>query len=104
MKEFELENMSREMPYKMPEYFLDDLTERVVAEIGREKRRHKQRRIYLMFASAAAVAAVVLLALLPFGFGGTGTGVPDYETISQCTSIDEIFQSISTNQPLVYIQ
>lgn len=103
MKEFELENMSREMPYKMPEHFLDDLTERVVAEIGREKRRHKQRRIYLMFASAAAVAAVILLALLPFGFGGT---VPVCPTMKPSPSAPALMRYSSPFQPmnLVYIQ
>ena len=35
MKDFDLEGLSREMPYKMPEHFLDDMTERVVAQIGK---------------------------------------------------------------------
>ena len=37
MKEFDLEGLSREMPYRMPEHFLDDLTERVVSKITKEQ-------------------------------------------------------------------
>ena len=33
MKDFDLEGFSREMPYAMPEHFLDDMTERVIAQI-----------------------------------------------------------------------
>ena len=42
MKDFDLEGLSREMPYKMPEHFLDDMTERVISQIGKQQR--KQRR------------------------------------------------------------
>ncbi|MBR6369870.1 MAG: hypothetical protein IKS24_02190 [Bacteroidaceae bacterium] len=104
MKEFDLEGLSREMPYKMPEHFLDDMTERVMSKISREqqeqRRRHKERRIYVLFASAASAAAVALLLIHPFKIGGPT--IPDYESISQCASIDEVFQSMSTDELGVY--
>ncbi|MBO7588017.1 MAG: hypothetical protein J6T18_01145 [Bacteroidaceae bacterium] len=102
MKEFDLEGLSREMPYKMPEHFLDDLTERVVSKISveQQKRHKKERRIYVLFASAASAAAVALLLIHPFKVGGPN--IPDYESISQCASIDEVFQSMSTDELGVY--
>ncbi|MBR4842087.1 MAG: hypothetical protein IK006_03190 [Bacteroidaceae bacterium] len=100
MKEFDLEGLSREMPYKMPEHFLDDMTGRVVSMIGKEQKRHKERRIYVLFASAASAAAVALLLIHPFKI--SGPSFPDYESISQCASIDEVFQSMSTDELGVY--
>ena len=69
MKDFDLEGLSREMPYKMPEHFLDDMTERVVAQIGKQRKHRTERRSVALFASAASVAAVALLFLHPFGGG-----------------------------------
>lgn len=99
MKEFDLESFSREMPYRMPEHFLDDMTERVVSQIGKQRKQHRERRIVALFASAASVAAVALLFLHPFG---GGLDIPDYESISQCTSVDELFQNMSADDLNVY--
>ena len=66
MKEFDLESLSREMPYKMPEHFLDDMTERVVSQIGKQRKQNRERKIYALFASVASAAAVALLFLHPF--------------------------------------
>ena len=44
MKEFDLENFSREMPFTMPEHFLDDMTERVVSQIGKQRKQKKERK------------------------------------------------------------
>ena len=100
MKEFDLESMSREMPFKMPEHFLDDMTERVVSQIaGQQRKQHKERKIVALFASAASVAAVALLFLHPFG---GGFDIPDYESISQCASIDEVFQNMTADELDVY--
>ena len=100
MKEFDLEGLSREMPYRMPEHFLDDMTERVVSQIaGQQRKQHKERRIVALFASAASVAAVALLFLHPFG---GGFDIPDYESISQCASIDEVFQNMTDDELDVY--
>lgn len=100
MKEFDLEGLSREMPYIMPEHFLDDMTERVVSQIaGQQRKQHKERRIVALFASAASVAAVALLFLHPFG---GGFDIPDYESISQCASIDEVFQNMTADELDVY--
>ena len=99
MKEFDLEGLSREMPYKMPEHFLDDMTERVVAQIGKQRKQHKERKIVALFASAASVAAVALLFLHPFG---GGLDIPDYESISQCASVDELFQNMTAEELGVY--
>lgn len=95
MNEFDLESMSREMPYKMPEHFLDDMTDRVMSQIGHEKKQRRDRKIFALFASAASAAAVALLFLHPFG--NSGFDIPDYENISQCTSVDELFQSMSAD-------
>jgi len=100
MKEFDLESMSREMPYRMPEHFLDDMTDRVMSQIGHERKQHRDRKIVALFASAASAAAVALLFLHPFG--NSGFDIPDYESISQCTSVDELFQSMSADDLDVY--
>jgi len=100
MKEFDLEGLSREMPYKMPEHFLDDMTERVVAQIGKQQhKQHRERRIIALFASAASVAAVALLFLHPFG---GGLDIPSYESISQCASVDEVLQNMTAEELGVY--
>ncbi|MBR4793552.1 MAG: hypothetical protein IK038_07795 [Bacteroidaceae bacterium] len=100
MKEFDLEGLSREMPYTMPEHFLDDMTERVVAQIGRERKHRSERRIVALFASAASVAAVALLFLHPFG--NSSLNIPDYESISQCASVDEVLQNMTADELGVY--
>ena len=100
MKEFDLEQMSREMPYKMPEHFLDSVTDRVISEIGKERRQKKDRKIFAMFAGAASAAAVAILLLHPFG--SARFDIPDYESISQCASVDEVFQTMSAEELGVY--
>ena len=100
MKEFDLESLSREMPYKMPEHFLDDMTERVVAQIGKQRKHRTERRIVALFASAASVAAVALLFLHPLG--SRGLNIPDYESISQCASVDEVLQNMTADELGVY--
>ena len=99
MKEFDLEGFSREMPYKMPEHFLDDMTERVLSQIGKQRKQHKERKIIALFASAASVAAVALLFLHPFG---NGMNIPDYDSISQCASVDEVLQNMTADELGVY--
>jgi hypothetical protein len=99
MKDFDLEGLSREMPYKMPEHFLDDMTERVVSQIGKQRKQNRERKIVALFASAASVAAVALLFIHPFG---GGLDIPDYENISQCASIDELFQNMTADELGVY--
>ena len=99
MKDFDLESLSREMPYKMPEHFLDDMTERVVSQIGKQRKQHKERRIFALFAGAASAAAVALLFLHPFG---NGLNIPDYDSISQCASVDEVLQTMSADDLGVY--
>ena len=44
-------------------------------------------------------AAVALLFIHPFG---GGLDIPDYENISQCTSIDELFQNMTADELGVY--
>ena len=100
MKDFDLESLSREMPYRMPEHFLDDMTERVVAQIGKQRKQHRDRKIVALFASAASVAAVALLFLHPFGT--SGLNIPDYESISQCASVDEVLQNMTADELGVY--
>ena len=99
MKDFDLAGLSREMPYRMPEHFLDDMTERVVSQIGKQRKQHKERKIVALFASAAGVAAVALLFLHPFG---GGFDIPDYESISQCASVDEVLQNMTAEDLGVY--
>ena len=100
MKEFDLETMSREMPYKMPEHFLDSVTERVISEIGKERRHKKDRKIFAMFAGAASAAAVAILLLHPFGTARFD--IPDYDSISQCASVDDIMQNMTADELGVY--
>ena len=100
MKELDLESLSREMPYRMPEPFLDDMTERVVSQIGKQRKQRRERKFIAMFAGAASAAAVALLLLHPFG--SSRFDIPDYESISQCASIDEVFQTMSAEELGVY--
>jgi hypothetical protein len=100
MKDFDLEGLSREMPYKMPEHFLDDMTERVISQIGKQQRKQRRdHKIIALFASAASVAAVALLFLHPFG---GGLDIPDYDSISQCASVDDLFQNMTADELGVY--
>ena len=100
MKEFDLEGFSREMPYKMPEHFMDDMTNRVMSQIAGQRKQRKERKIVALFASAASVAAVALLFLHPFGT--SGLNIPDYESISQCASVDELIQNMTAEDLGVY--
>ena len=100
MKEFDLENFSREMPFTMPEHFLDDMTERVVSQIGKQRKQKKERKFVALFAGAASAAAVALLFLHPFA--QSGFNIPDYESISQCASVDEVFQTTSADELGLY--
>ena len=100
MKEFDLEKMSREMPYRMPEHFLDSVTDRVISEIGKERRHKKDRKIFAMFAGAASAAAVAILLLHPFGTARFD--IPDYDSISQCASVDDIMQNMTADELGVY--
>jgi hypothetical protein len=99
MKDFDLESLSREMPYRMPEHFMDNMTERVMSQIGKERKQHRERRIVALFASAASVAAVALLFLHPFG---GGLDIPDYDSISQCASVDDLFQNMTADELGMY--
>lgn len=98
-KELDLDSLSREMPFCMPEHFIEDMTERVVSQISRERHRHSERKLYAWFAGAASVAAVAVLLLHPFG---NSLNVPDYDSISQCASIDEVFQNMSSEELGLY--
>ena len=100
MKDFDLEGLSREMPYKMPEHFMDDMTNRVMSQIAGLRKQHKERKIVALFASAASVAAVALLFMHPFG--NSGLNIPDYESISQCASVDELIQNMTAEDLGVY--
>ncbi len=100
MNEFDLEQLSREMPFTMPEHFMEEMTEKVVSQISRQRRRTHERRMYAFFAGAASVAAVAVLLLHPFG--GNSLNVPDYDTISQCASIDEVFQNMTSDELGIY--
>lgn len=103
MKDFE--NIGREMPYRMPEHFMDDMTERVLAEIRKEQQvqpavRRKVSPMRYICAAAAGVAAVVMLVAHPFSMNNNA--FPDYESISQCDNIDEVFQKMSTDDLGLY--
>lgn len=99
MKDFDLDSISREMPFKMPEHFMDDMTERVVSQICQQKKQHRDHKIYALFAGAASVAAVAVLLLHPFS---GRLDIPDYENISQCASVDEVFQTMSADELGLY--
>lgn len=99
MKEFDLETIGKAMPYRMPDHFLDDMTERVVLQIGAGSKRRKERKMFALFAGAASVAAMALFFLHPFG---GGLDIPDYDSISQCASVDEVFQTMSADDLGVY--
>ena len=94
----DLEKIGREMPYKMPDHFIENLTERVIAEVKQPAK--KKSPIYLYIAAAASAAAIVLLLLNPFNIGSMG--IPDYENISECKSIDEMFQTMSADDLGIY--
>lgn len=94
----DLEKIGRQMPYSMPDHFIENLTERVIAEVKVPAK--KKRPIYLYIAAAASAAAMVLLLLNPFNIGTMG--VPNYENISECKSIDEVFQTMSADDLGIY--
>lgn len=93
----DLDEIGKKMPYRMPEHFMDEITERCVSMVREEAGRTviKPKRNYLWW-SIAGVAAAALLLMLPLIIEDNA-GVPDYESISQCKSIDEVFQTMSTD-------
>lgn len=103
MNQIELEKIGKEMPYQVPENFFEDMTGEVMAQVGelngtRKAARH--RSIWLSLASVACTAVVAVLFINPFHVGGMD--IPDYDNLSQCASIDEVFQSVSTNDLGLY--
>jgi len=101
MKDFE--NMERRMPYKMPEHFMDDMTEKVVARIAAERQTvsiKRQTPRYYLWAAVAGVAAMAVLLLHPVNF--SNSVIPDYENISQCEDIDDVFQTMSADDLGLY--
>jgi hypothetical protein len=89
-----LEDIGKEMPYSIPEHFMEDVTERIVARIEKPVKK-KGRSIYIYLTVAAGAAAMAILLLHPFGAGSLS--VPDYETISECKSIDEVVETMSAD-------
>lgn len=107
MSQIDIEKLGRQMPYEVPENFFEDMTEKVMAQIGelnggQGKKKVAHRSIWLSLASVActAAAAVVVLFINPFRLGGMD--IPDYDNLSQCASIDEMMQSVSTNDLGLY--
>lgn len=102
MKDFE--EIGKEMPYRMPEHLIEDVTERVVSMTSSRKgtvhMSFPRPGKTVFWASIAGVAAVALLLLVPFV--STDNRVPDYDSISQCKSIDEVFQSMSADDLGLY--
>lgn len=94
----DLEKIGREMPYKMPDHFIENLTDRVIAEIKPVKK--KKNPVFIYLAAATSAAAMVLLLLNPFNIGSMR--IPDYENISECKSIDEVFQTMSADDLGIY--
>lgn len=89
-----LEYIGRGMPYSVPEHFMEDVTERIMARIEKPAKQ-KGRSIYLYLTVAASTAAIAILLLHPFGSGKLN--VPDYEAISNCKSIDEVVSTMSAD-------
>ena len=52
----DLEKIGREMPYKMPDHFIENLTERVIAEVKQPAKKSPwSRRIVLASTKASPV-------------------------------------------------
>ncbi|MBO4499336.1 MAG: hypothetical protein J5732_03655 [Bacteroidaceae bacterium] len=102
MKDFE--EIGKEMPYRMPEHFIEDITERVVSKASvRQSTVHvlfPKVRKSVFWVSIASAAAIALLLLVPFV--ASDSQIPDYDSISQCKSIDEVFQSMSADDLGLY--
>ncbi len=94
MKNFE--SIGKKMPYVMPEHFMKDVTERIIARAKTENFKVRRRYpLYYTLAAAASIAAMAFFLLFPSGT--SKLNVPDYESISECMSIDEIFESMSAD-------
>ncbi len=107
MSQIGLEKMGRQMPYEVPEDFFEDMTARVMTQIGelnggKQQRPAARRSIWLSLASVACTAAAAALFLFVNPFRVGGLDIPDYDNLSQCASIDEMFQSVSTNDLGLY--
>lgn len=90
-----LEEIGRQMPYSMPEGFIDGMTERVLSAVCTESRT--SRRTGWLWGAVSGVAAAAALALIVANPFDSGFDVPDYESISECKSIDEVFESMSSD-------
>lgn len=97
MKDFE--EIGKGMPYSMPEGFMDDVTEKICARIAAPVESRHRGKSFAIWGSVAAVAAVALALVIPTF---SNFGVPDYDQISQCKSIDEVFQSMSVDDMELY--
>ena len=52
--EFDIENLKREMPYRVPESFFENITEKTLNEISRRKKKTRTARWVLATGSVAA--------------------------------------------------
>ena len=100
MKDFE--EVGFELPYRMPESFMENFTERIVERIGQEQARERmaaKKRIRLIWSSVASAAAVALILVIPMI---SRNSIPSYEMISQCQSVDDVFQTMSADEIGLY--
>ncbi|MCQ2059013.1 MAG: hypothetical protein MJY71_04180 [Bacteroidaceae bacterium] len=100
MKDFE--EIGYKIPYRMPDNFMEDFTERIVGKIAQEQERERMvahRRVRVIWSSVISAAAVALLLIVPFA---GRTCAPSYEAISQCQSIDDMFQTMSADELGLY--
>lgn len=96
----DLEKLGREMPYRVPDHFMDKMTERVLAEIDHSKKKRGKRSMLIYATAAVGVAAMATLLLAPLDW--SQLSVPDYDNISKCKSIDELFGTMSAEEIGVY--
>lgn len=62
--EFDFDKIGKQTPYKVPEGFFDDITNRTLEKAKERERKSKIRRIYAAFSVAASFLVVVSLAVL----------------------------------------
>lgn len=88
--DFDFKNIGKRTPYKVPDDFFDQITEKTLMEAKRrDLRSRKIRRLWFSVASVASVAALIVFGLFA-DIDNTGKGgVVPLDTLSNLTSLND---------------
>ncbi len=88
--DFDFKNIGKRTPYKVPDDFFDQITEKTLMEAKRRDiRSRKIRRLWFSVASVASVAALIVFGLFAdIDNTGKGGAIP-LDTLNNLTSLND---------------